>query len=114
MLEVTVQGIPQLTARLEEIPGKITAAITQVFQEQGSQMVEQMKARCPVDTGFLRDSIALTESSAEQMTIEAGAEYAPYVEFGTYKMEAEPFFYPVVQEFNATVMARMIASQMHL
>lgn len=52
---------------------------------------------CPVDTGFLRDNIEQTEEADEinlQATVESQADYSAYVEFGTSRASAQPFFLP--------------------
>ena len=56
-------------------------------------MIFEMGARsaCPVRTGNLLSSIS-GGADSNGFTAEAGAEYAIYVEFGTWKMAAQPFF----------------------
>lgn len=53
----------------------------------------EAKQDCPVDTGNLRGSIHTTKSDLED-TVGTNVEYAPYVEYGTYKMSAQPFMQP--------------------
>lgn len=52
------------------------------------------KQYCPVDTGRLRASIA-NEVTSEGDTFAAyvgtNVEYAPHIEFGTYRMQAQSF-----------------------
>lgn len=50
----------------------------------------------PVDTGRLRASIR-TEVSGNTITLSAGTDYAEYVEFGTFKMNPQPFMRPAVR-----------------
>lgn len=51
----------------------------------------------PVDTGYLQSTI---DGECDDYTAEvwADAEYAQYVEFGTWKMAAQPYFTPAVEE----------------
>ena len=53
---------------------------------------------CPVRTGFLRSTIGdgafVGQTSA---SIPVSCEYAQYVEYGTYKMEAQPYFEPAIE-----------------
>ena len=49
----------------------------------------------PVDTGHLQSTISAS-SDDWSMTAEASADYAQYVEFGTYKMDAQPYFVPAL------------------
>jgi hypothetical protein len=50
---------------------------------------ENIQAEAPVRTGFLRDSI---ETNYKEGIVVALAPYASYVNYGTYKMAANPFF----------------------
>lgn len=50
----------------------------------------------PVDTGALRDSI-IADTDGEYIECEAGMDYAQYVEYGTYKMAAQPYFEPALE-----------------
>ena len=54
---------------------------------------------CPVDTGNLRASITHAVSPGEKAVyIGTNVEYAPYVELGTSKMQAQPFLRPAATE----------------
>lgn len=50
----------------------------------------------PVDTGYLQSSISASGGDTF-CECEAGAEYAQYVEFGTWKMGAQPYFVPALE-----------------
>lgn len=50
---------------------------------------------CPVDTGELIGSID-GETDGEGVEVYADADYAQYVEYGTSKMEAQPYFRPAL------------------
>ena len=52
-------------------------------------MCDNIKSEAPVRTGDLRDSVEVKKS--ESMVV-ALAPYASFVEFGTWKMTANPFF----------------------
>ena len=67
-------------------------------------------AYCPVDTGFLQSSIH-GDGSDTDGKVEALAEYAQYVEYGTWKMAAQPYFTPAV-EYGA-VLAFQRAAQIY-
>ena len=53
----------------------------------------------PVRTGYLKSTIAakIGEASIGEVTAEASAEYAQYVEFGTYRQMAQPYFIPAIE-----------------
>ena len=50
---------------------------------------------CPVDTGELISSID-GSTDGESVEVYADADYAQYVEYGTSKMEAQPYFRPAL------------------
>lgn len=60
------------------------------------------KMLTPIDTGNLVNSIKTELVSSDETSATAetgtGVEYAPHVEFGTKKMQAQPFFRPAWDE----------------
>ena len=56
----------------------------------------EAQARCPVRTGYLRSTISAS-STASSRTCMAGADYAQYVEYGTSRQSAQPYFEPALQ-----------------
>lgn len=77
----------------EELDKKIARALEAV----GAAAETYAKELCPVDTGHLRDSIT---HSVDDNAVYLGSdvEYAPYVEFGTYKQKPQPFMGPAMQD----------------
>ena len=51
----------------------------------------------PVDTGYLQSTIT-ADTDGTFCECEAYAEYAQYVEYGTWKMGAQPYFEPALEE----------------
>ena len=83
-IDITYDGA--LGALADEIEERVSAAIA-----AGAEAVaDNARSICPVDTGALRDSIAVSQDgmSAE---VSANTDYAAYVEFGTSKMVAQPY-----------------------
>lgn len=74
-----------------------------VFQSQARSM-------CPVRTGYLRSTIGGEQNDNTSYTCWAEAEYAQYVEYGTYKMAAQPYFEPAIRAAlgEATMVAQEI------
>lgn len=81
-------------------------AIKKIIQEEiyRAALQTQNKARqtAPIDTGNLRRSIQATgwEDVEKDLIyhVQAKAEYAGYVEYGTKKMSARPFLEPSANE----------------
>lgn len=68
--------------------GPACEAFCETFLEKARELV-------PVDTGYLRSTI---EADTDGFFCEcmADAEYAQYVEYGTWKMDAQPYFEPAI------------------
>lgn len=67
--------------------------ITNVFSETFMSSIGELT---PVRTGYLVSSI-YTDNSEIEVECYAGADYAQYVEYGTYKMNAQPYFEPSIE-----------------
>ena len=87
-----------LRAMGEDIPDFVSQLLGQI----GDNMVNEMQNTCPVDTGYLRDHISVTKLTENELEITSEAPYSGFVEYGTVKMEAQPFFEPVINTFTAT------------
>jgi HK97 gp10 family phage protein len=75
--------------------GPVAAELT----KRALRVNNRAKQLCPVDTGRLRSSIAMRlEAEAGRLiaVIGTNVEYAPYVEFGTRHMRAQPFLRPAL------------------
>lgn len=60
--------------------------------------------RAPVDTGRLRASLAY-EVTGDAAFVGTNVEYAPHVEYGTVKMEAQPYLRPALLDNISTIRA---------
>lgn len=100
-ISVSVNGsINDILSLAEQITGRLPEALA-----GGAEAVaDSARGMCPVDTGTLKDSIGVSasESSAE---VYAGADYAVYVEFGTYKSPAQPFLVPALSAAEDAVIS---------
>lgn len=87
-----IAGMAKLTAQLDRVGLQFTTddlvAGANVILDAAQQLV-------PVDTGFLR-STGFIQAVGNDVEIGFEAEYASYVEFGTYKMAAQPFLRPAI------------------
>ena len=69
--------------------------VKNVVKMNATELERNAKRDAPVDTGFLRRSIGLEfEDAGFTARVMATAEYAPYLEFGTRFMSAQPFIRP--------------------
>lgn len=109
-------GIGRLRRRLAEMRTNINEATQPALQKQATAMAETMRQLAPEDTGDLRDSIEVTPGGkvtppysqpGGMMTVPENAvaitvgnedvRYPHLQEYGTRKMQANPFFWPSVR-----------------
>lgn len=126
-----VQGLDKLKRRWAEIPKAALVNTRAALEDLATDLVEEMWARAPYgESGVLAASIGWTwgdapagsmvigsvggrEYGALRITIYAGggdAFYAKFHEFGTVKMAARPFFYPVWRARRRRAKARVSAA----
>lgn len=112
--QTTILGLAKLERKLKRLPTVAKTQIRAAMAEAADDIVAMMKSLVPERTGALRDSIGWTWGQAPKgsiivstlkgagvggdltITIYAGnaeAYYARWVEFGTQKMKAQPYFY---------------------
>lgn len=77
----------------------IDSAIGVALEKIGLLAENYAERKCPVDTGNLRGSIAHEVDAGDNAVyIGTNVEYAPYVELGTSRQEAQPFLRPAASE----------------
>lgn len=76
----------------EQVEHAINQAIAAALEECGLAAERFAKAKCPVDTGRLRNSIThALDLSDEAVYVGTNVEYAPYQEFGTHGKDGKHF-----------------------
>lgn len=106
-LKVEVEGVDEAASRLAEVADSIERGVGDALREVAELIVSEAQSNAPVDTGFLRDSIHVAEESDTSVSVVADAEYAAYVEYGTSRMAAQPFFEPAVENARAEIEQRL-------
>jgi HK97 gp10 family phage protein len=88
---IEIIGLQELNDLVNGIP----QAFNQIFGDTANKFAQTMdsqaRSKAPVKTGFLRNSIGATANQTE-LQFFADARYAIYVDQGTWKMLARPFF----------------------
>jgi len=69
--------------------------IDPIVERWANNVVATAKSLAPVKTGRLKNSIK-SRIFRTKVEIKANVSYAIFVEFGTIKMKAQPFFYPAI------------------
>lgn len=86
--------------------GDMVGIMSAAFSHGATHMLEDVKARCPVDDGELRDSLYVTtedHTSATKLSVQntfayitTDAPHAYFVEYGTIHQAAQPFMRPAI------------------
>lgn len=88
----------QFTSHKDEAIEAKNEAVVRALETIGLVAERYAKEYAPVDTGRLRNSISHeTNSDESAVYIGTNVEYAPYQEFGTYKMPGTPFLRPAIE-----------------
>src|SRR5262245_28885365 len=95
-----IKGWLQVKPVMTQLAGTIEKTIASEIKKIVDDGVTEMKSLAPVDTGYLRSSISgnATNDGGE---FRATAEYATFVDQGTSKMSAQPFFTPVIEKIES-------------
>lgn len=94
--EVTASdvGYPELEDMADPVEVDYSVALGHMV----STFMEIATSLVPVDTGYLQSTIDADTDGVSSAEFFADAEYAQYVEYGTYKMAAQPYFEPALDE----------------
>lgn len=102
-----------------ECPGRARQVIQKIAQDVEQEIKQSFSAQSPsspgnppgVDTGTLKNSIiAEPGDNADEWVVHDGVEYGVYLEYGTSKMAARPFFLPAVEKVAQTIPDSLLES----
>lgn len=93
------------TTKLDAIIARLPGNRDKIVKGTAAHILGQARMRAPVSKspkqgrGHMRDNSNLNFNYASSgfVNVEFYAEYAPYVELGTWKMAAQPFLTPAVE-----------------
>ena len=103
-ISMTVRGSSELRRNLNRLAGSERRQAQVDGLDAGARIVEtRAKVYCPVDTGFLRNSILVDEVTPMLAVIAPHTEYAEHVEFGTSRMAAQPYMRPALDQHEAEI-----------
>lgn len=101
MPKISIDGLEELEKKLKD---NVTLNdVRRVVRQNGTELQKRMQKKADFkmgyQTGTTKRSIGL-EIKDSGLTAESGpeTEYAPYVEYGTRFMEAQPFVRPALEE----------------
>lgn len=101
-----IAGMDRLISQLN----KVGLSFTVDDLAEGALVIAvEAENNCPVDTGFLRSSV-FVQIRGNNVEVGFEAEYASYVEFGTYKMAAQPFLRPALDDAEDAALSAIVDS----
>ena len=101
-------GSVTFNSNVDAVKKAVTEAMARALEICGGKAETYAKQLAPVGTpestgipgyrgGTLRNSITHEQWDEKTEVIGSAVKYAPYVEFGTYKMKARPFMRPAAE-----------------
>jgi HK97 gp10 family phage protein len=89
------------TRKLDGIAAGLEKNKDKALKTLAAEVKKEAKARAPVKSGALRDSIHYKKIESGLYSVQDEVEYGQFVELGTHKMAAQPFMAPAVEQVRA-------------
>lgn len=110
-ISIRIRGSEQLRRNLNRLNGPQRRQAQRDGLEAGARIVEtHAKVYCPVDTGTLRNSIMVDETTPDRAVIAPHTDYAQHVEFGTSRMAAQPYMRPALDQHEGEILGAIEAT----
>jgi HK97 gp10 family phage protein len=107
-VSIQLKGVEGLLNRAKLLVPRIKAGVQQTVAETALLIETDAKLFAPVDTGRLRASIhAEIAPNGLSATVEAGVDYAVFLEFGTRRQRAQPFLFPAYEKNRLAFVAAL-------
>lgn len=98
-----------MTSRFPIVAAAVAAKAAAATAKAAHDIEAHAKARAPVDTGLLKNSIGASAMSPLSWRVDSPVAYAVYVEMGTSKMSARPHLIPALETVRPSYIAAMKA-----
>lgn len=110
--------INSFNKQISQLPIKLKRQLATAIAVEADRLADAIKAAAPVDTGALRDSVTVRRTKRDlTLEVTAGgdetihgergpdgeADYALFVEYGTRKKAARPFFYSTARRLQPEI-----------
>lgn len=86
------------SSKIPDITNRTRQQLSALVETAAYRIELQAKIAAPVDTGFLQTSIETQKIDELTALVSVGAEYGIYVEMGTTRMPAQPYFLPAFEQ----------------
>lgn len=108
-MNITASG-RYVAGNISGIMDAIRGAATVAVVRTGDSVLQQAQVLVPIDTGALYDSGYRSEPSGESVEVGFTKIYAPFVEFGTFKMAAQPYLRPAMDSHHGVLMDETVSA----
>lgn len=88
---VQIEGIDELNTLFKNLVPEMEKAFTNITSQYSNDILQEMRSIVPVKTGYLKSTIGGGVSSTT-MQLYVTAPYAGFINYGTRRMKARPFF----------------------
>lgn len=95
------------TTGIDKLLAQMGDNVDRAVRETANEVRNVAANLAPVDTGDLRDSLEAIKVVNGVYWVQDGVEYGIYQELGTYKMAAQPFLVPAIEQAEATLTAKL-------
>jgi len=104
-LDLTIEGLEAIKRKLDWIDKETAEVLGDALYESGNIVKTKSQEIVPVKTGNLQRNHFVEKVSNFLTIVGVNAYYAPYVELGTSKMDAQPFLWPALEEKSKDVIS---------
>ena len=101
-LSMKFSGVKEAADALSQFSDDVLEGTNVLLEQVGNDLVDEMQATCPVDTGNLQSLISSSIEGGD-LNVVSDAGYSGFVEYGTWKMEPQPFFGPAVDKVRSGI-----------
>lgn len=110
-VQITIENEGDIIRLMQTLPAEIFEKVQQVLKNGAVRIAERARELAPVRTGHLMASVRADigertegEAAFDPVEVVADTPYASFVEFGTSKMEAQPFLTPAAEETEPEIL----------
>lgn len=100
------KDLVRLNREIDKLKKKVRESISAGVSLSADAVKKEIRNRAPSDTGELRDSIK-TAKNGTVVSVYSDSDHAGFVEFGTSKMAAKPFFRPAIDTSKSAFFSTM-------
>jgi|SRR5687768_4254506 len=88
---VRIEGIDELSTLFQNLVPTMQQAFSEITNQYANSMLQEMRSIVPVKTGYLKSTIG-GGTSSNSMQLYVTAHYAQFINYGTSRIRARPFF----------------------